>query len=300
MKLKPLLTGTGFLILFLISACKESDEPTPQITSKWEVFTTKNGLSSDTILSLAQDKNGTIWIGAQNGVCKLDNTTSTDFKKVRNGYKVNSISCSDDYVMFASSKGGLVIINNIWYYTNSVRKNCIDMEFFNNSFLCLYEDENLYVNNDSIGVIRDLKDIYVNGESLWYCRFGGLYRIFPSKITYSESNGMSSNVCFTMYQDSKNVIWAGMFNEEGISKISNNEIKNLKCGYIGSIAEDKKGNMWFGSQYYGIYKLETTGNLINYTKLDGLPNNKVTDILVTTDGLIWVSTLGGGIAKFKN
>jgi len=117
---------------------------------------------------------------------------------------------------------------------------------------------------------------------------------------YSESDGMTSDLCFAMYQDTESSIWAGSYNENGLSKITGNEVRNIKCGYITSIAEDLKGNMWFGSQYYGVYRMEKDGNLMNFTTLDGLPNNRVTDILVTKDGTIWVSLKGGGIAKLQN
>lgn len=300
MKFKLFLFGSGFLILFYISACKEIEDPAPEIKSKWKVFTTKDGLASDTIWSLMEDKSGTIWIGSGNGISIAENSSSEHFEVVDSGYKVNKINCVDDYVMLATNKGAFVFVDNNWYVINTIVKNCIDIELFDDMFWCLYEDEELFIDDYSLGVINGTKNIYVNGDDLWLCRLGGLYQYYPTKKVYSESSGMSSNLCFTMYQNANGTIWAGTFDKEGLSRITSNNIANFNCGYIGSIAEDQKGNMWFGSKYYGLYKLETNGNLKNYTMLDGLPNNKVTDILITKDSIVWIATEGGGIAKYEN
>jgi ligand-binding sensor domain-containing protein len=128
----------------------------------------------------------------------------------------------------------------------------------------------------------------------------GAYRIFPEKLSYTESEGLASNFCFAICEDSNNIIWVGTLDKKGLSKINKDEVINYNCGYIRTITEDSEGNIWAGSEYCGLYKIEPNGNIINYTMLEGLPNNKITDVFAAKDGAIWVATEGGGIAKLIN
>ncbi len=300
MKNKLFNAGIYFLILYSFVACIDFEDPTSESEVKWEIYTTQNGLLNDTVWSLAEDDGGTVWIGTENGLCTIDNSSSNNLEEVDSGYRVNSIKCYGDYVMAATDIGGYILIDGAWYYVSSKFTECIDMEYFEGSFWGLYEDEELFANDYYMGTYIGAKDIYVKDSSLFLCRIGGLYQYYPTANVYSESNGMSSSVCFAMYLSDEETIWGGTFDEKGLSKITDNEIVNYKCGYIRAIAEDLDGSIWAGSQYYGLYKLEANGNIQNITMLDGLPNNEITDILVTQGGTIWVATEGGGIAKLVN
>lgn len=297
MREKLLLIAALLLMLFLHQACLEFEEPVRDDKPKWEVFTTKNGLISDTVWSMSEDIGGKIWIGAANGLCSLKNSTSKQIEILDTGFRVNKIKSNDEYVMIATNLGAYVYFKENIHDVNYEQKNCIDIDFFDNSFWCLYEDGELFINEDFITVILGSTAIYANGESLWFCFLTGIIQFSPVSNIYTKLDGMSSSMCFAVYQDSKKTLWAGTFHNEGLSKIKDGIIENYNCGYIRAIAEDQDGNMWFGSQYYGLYKLEVNGNLINYTMLDGLPNNKITDILITKNNSIWISTEGGGIAK---
>ncbi len=66
--------------------------------------------------------------------------------------------------------------------------------------------------------------------------------------------------------------------------------------YVIGIYEDSKRNLWFGTLEKGIAKYD--GNrLTYYTKKDGLPSNRVTNVKEDTNGILWFNT-GNGISKY--
>ena len=66
--------------------------------------------------------------------------------------------------------------------------------------------------------------------------------------------------------------------------------------YIVETFEDSKGTLWFGTLEKGVAKYD--GNdLIYMTTKDGLPSNRITNVIEDTLGNLWFGT-GEGISKF--
>ncbi len=74
----------------------------------------------------------------------------------------------------------------------------------------------------------------------------------------------------------------------------------LPSNIITAIMQDKKGNIWIGTNN-GLSVYNAT-DFINFSVVDGLSNNWVTSIVESPDdpGTIWIGTIAGGLNKFKN
>ena len=77
--------------------------------------------------------------------------------------------------------------------------------------------------------------------------------------------------------------------KEGWSVYTTEE--GLVDDFVQAIAQDLKGNMWFGTK--GGVSLWHGNKFTNFTKADGLVDNNVNDIAVDTDGSIWFATDNG-------
>ena len=74
------------------------------------------------------------------------------------------------------------------------------------------------------------------------------------------------------------------------------KLQGLKHGTIGSMLQDKKGNLWFGTDG-GVSKYD--GKSFNtFTEKEGLANNTVWCILEDKNGNLWFGTAGGGASKY--
>lgn len=74
-----------------------------------------------------------------------------------------------------------------------------------------------------------------------------------------------------------------------------NELDFLKNVY--SIAEDNKGNIWFGAALYGLIKYDGK-TFTHYSKENGLTDNSIIELIKDRKGNIWIATRYGGIMKF--
>jgi ligand-binding sensor domain-containing protein/serine phosphatase RsbU (regulator of sigma subunit) len=73
--------------------------------------------------------------------------------------------------------------------------------------------------------------------------------------------------------------------------------QGMNSSYIYSMLEDRKGNLWFGSNGGGVSRYDGT-NFMHYTVEEGLNNNYVVSMLEDQNGDLWFGTNGGGVCKY--
>lgn len=75
----------------------------------------------------------------------------------------------------------------------------------------------------------------------------------------------------------------------------------LKGTRIRCITKDDSGNMWFSTYTndLGLVCLTSEGEIVSYTKEDGLPDNRVRGLITSADGSLFVGT-NGGLAVIKD
>lgn len=144
--------------------------------------------------------------------------------------------------------------------------------------------------------------IQAKDRTLWLATYFGVSNFNGSEfINYNKENGLSGNIVRTVFEDSKNRIWIGFWSD-GINYIENGKVHKISGPilekYPSAIQffETKDGTIWiFGSKAIMQYKNNEV-TLVYTTKGPkdyAIPN----DVIQTKDGIIWVATLGRGIAK---
>lgn len=172
---------------------------------------------------------------------------------------------------------------------------------------------------------------------LWFGTANGLnrydgysFRIFSNDP--SDSTTISDNGILSIYEDSKGYIWigtvegnlnrydrrSGVFKRYNItaSLTANGDAEENFFDFplplsrnndrsITSIAEDKNGNIWFGTWGKGLVKLNPVNDKIEHfhyqkEKPNSFHSNRIKTILVDAKGNIWVGTLGSGLFRFNS
>jgi ligand-binding sensor domain-containing protein/serine phosphatase RsbU (regulator of sigma subunit) len=287
-------------------------------------FTIENGLASNSVWSIMEDRDGNIWFGTEGGgVSKYDGHSFTNYNK-QNGLADNRVwSILQDRkgnMWFGTLDGGaskfdgktfttyrkteglpdMAIRNitedkdgNIWFATDGGGVSKFDGKTFTN-----YKTDQGLAHNTVVGSAVDDKG------NLWFGTYGGGLSRFGQKkfTTFTTEQGLSHNDVRSITKISNGDLWFCTLGR-GVSKYSDTSFTNyskaqgLSNNAIWSVTEDKNGNLWFGSYGAGLCRYDGPA-FINYTRQQGLPHNVCWSILEDKNGAFWFGTYGGGLCKY--
>lgn len=113
----------------------------------------------------------------------------------------------------------------------------------------------------------------------------------------------------SVYQDKAGTYWVGTaegvctFNKQNGKFNALTGSKGIESAFVSTIFEDHRGDIWFGTQGSGIYRLvreRGARTVINYTHIpdfaNSLSNNFINAIFEDKNKVIWVGT-GGGLNR---
>ncbi len=268
-------------------------------------FGIEDGLPQSGVQTLAQDKQGNIWIGTLGGVSKYNGLIFENFTK-KNGLAENRIvsSCVDKNgnVWFGHWVGGLSKydakskkIHEVFLPSNLQNDKTIN---------CIFEDKdgNIWFGTKGFGILKyEPSKGELDGTSTE--KEVGAYSVIQKK------NGIGSDFVNAITQDKNGTIW--LATDNGITQITYNQSgKKNQYGFsistdlptlsLTSLACDSKGNVWIGSSNSGIFRL-TNGSFKNskvYSTANGLASNYVKVIFQDNKDNIFIGTYGGGVSKY--
>lgn len=186
-------------------------------------FTKANGLPNDSVLSLAEGRNGSIWIGTDGGFSRWRNSEIESF------LPKNGLSQSTARALYEDREGSL------WVGTKRGLNQFVDRRT-----LPFTTAEGL-PSDDTGPVFQDPRGvIWVGTLGAGLARFDG-HR--SSVLTKQE--GLSSNSILALAGDAKGTVWVGT--DAGLNQIRNGEILRILPGAIRSLYQDGEGTLWIGT-----------------------------------------------------
>ncbi len=256
---------TRFLLLFLLSfiASIRSQE------LNFNHIAATEGLSHISVMSIWQDEIGYMWFGTRSGLNRFDGNSIEVYRmdeQGKSGLPSNLIN-----KVLGDNKGMIYLIAG---YNNLV---AYDMR--KNNFKTLESD------CQAMGISK-------NG--LWYERKGAIYKLssdLKKTLFYQASESWVIN-CF--YETIDNDLLVGT--ENGLYQIDNK--KNIRLlvdgANISAIYEDRKKNIWLGSNGNGMFRLLPNGRLAEQGELNEKLSSKIIrDICEDNNGEIWIGTFAG-------
>ena len=208
--------------------------------------------------------------------------------------------CQHLRCMYEDSNG------NLWFGTNVYN-------------LMRYDGDSLiYLLNDPEEGAPRFNGILEDDEGhVWFASYGGLIEFDGNTfINHSERCGIYEPEFMCMTRTKAGDILLGSHN--GVRRFDGQNFHTwlipkakidsvdpyLSHEGVTSILEDSRGNLWFGTDGYGLTKYD--GNsYTHFTKEDGLPDNFTGGLYEDVNGNIWISTMLGGISiydgkRFRN
>lgn len=256
-----------------------------------------NGLNSNSIYTLFEDREGKIWIGTDAGLCIYDGKAFAEIiiplpKNLAPNTNPTFLNSHWVYSILQASSGKLwfATIDGVYIYDGrSFTPFGIDEA--GNGFL---------TSNDKVERIIEDKagNIWLGGRTN-----EGVYRYDGKSITHFKLEELLQNGpkpkphqwAWPQVQDKNGNIWfsnwGGAYRYDGHSFTRFTKKDGLP-GMVTRIIEDKNGNLWFGGD--GICRYDGK-SFTCFTTKDGLANPGVWSILEDKAGNLWVGTRATGL-----
>jgi len=246
---------------------------------KFEVITTREGLSADYILALCVDREGNIWAGTfYNGVDEI-------WRGKFETYSTNEGLAGPLVRAMTEGRDG-----TIWIGTES------GLSRWNAGAVRSYTTKDGLPHDQIRSVYLDKHDILWLGTRDGLSRFDGKH--FKN---YSMSDGLSHNYARVVTEDFDGNIWIG-YSAQGIDRLRNGNFENMEHEGIPRvgirvIVRGKNRTMWIGTDAGLIRWRDKKATF--YKAEVGLPNDLFA-IYEDTDHTVWIGTYGDGLFRLKD
>jgi ligand-binding sensor domain-containing protein len=282
-------------------------------------YSTESGLAQSQVRSIAQDKNGYLWLGTLAGLSKYDGKKFVNYS-IQNGLIDNQI-----FSLAADKSIGL------WIGTTG------GLNYFDGEKISSYMFKEVMAENIVNAIAQDLQgNVWLATDGSGVCRFDGnkfdyfsekdgLTNDFVRAVCVDDKGqvwfGTKSRICFYdgkrfgtidtsiaqphnvshIFIDKNKKLWFSTFGE-GVYYYDNKDFKNynettgLISDWIRSAIDDSEGNMWFASRF-GIAKFDGK-TFMNFTESEGLPMDNTNIVFEDKEKNMWIGSDGKGLCKF--
>lgn len=253
----------------------------------------EQGLSQHSVLCIAQDSRGFMWLGTEAGLNRYDGARFRQYKYDYQdstslpGNTINALFNDSQQNLWVGTSYGLGIYNS--------KKDAFERIRINGSYTetihCIYEDRKSRI---WIGSHNGLH-LLTNREKQQFQSF------------YASDKGIADNIVRAVFEDRNGTIWIGT--ATGLTKMQeqaggsyrfetfrheSGKPNSLSSDYITGIAEDAQGKLWIGTLDDGVnlYDL-VTNSFTLYSHQDNDPsslaNNHIITVLFIKEK-VWVGT----------
>lgn len=239
-----------------------------------DVWLTENGLPQNTVHSIAQTRDGYIWIGTEEGLARFDGVKFTVFDKQ------NTPQLKSNYIraLLADRQGAL------WIGTAEGLVRMLDGKF------------TLFTTNEGLPS-NTIQAVYEDRQgNLWVATATGL-GLFKSGglTTFTTKERLIGGSIQALFEDAEGALWIAT--PYGVGRVKDGAFTNytvrdgLGSNTVRAIQQDRGGRLWFGS--LGGLTSFSGGRFTTYTTRDGLTNDRIISLHASRDGGLLVGTAGG-------
>ena len=278
------------------------------------IYSMANGLSSNGIRGLCQDREGILWIGTDGGgLNRMTRQFISGYAEAEGlaGSVVHGLLEDRAGIVWVTTQSGLAKITQgrVTNYAHGKGQGKLPLR---GGLQVLHEDragrlwiggwEGLCFFKDGVfsTVVPNLNVHAIHEDlhgTLWVGTHYGLVKFKDGvQVTYTTKDGLPSDIIRVIDEDQAGALWLGT--EEGLVKFQNERFtifttqNGLANNRIWSIHEDAEGVLWLGTFDGGLSRYKD-GRFTSYTTAQGLYNNGVFQILEDGRGYLWMSCYRG-------
>lgn len=292
----------------------------------------EQGLIQSQATSLAQDRQGHLWIGTLGGLSRYDGQSFSSYT-VRDGLPenpVNDLEIAPDGKLWIGTSHGITSYDGNQFHFIAVRRDVNNIGGGVTSISCSIDGKIWFISDGKPYYLNDNKvtqiDIPEKGKrvtALWATGAGEVWMgLSPDDKVYHFYEGkwmtlsMPSEVLRTrpfihrFYRDRNGTIWllsgSGLYVVQG-DHIVQPDLSHIITGRglistgmppITSMAQLPDGSYWLATNQGGALHLTDT-TIVRYSKHSGLADNTINDLLTDKEGNLWLASDGLGLFRFS-
>ena len=280
-------------------------------------FSSNDGLTDNQIHSIQEDNEGNIWFNTQEGVSSYDgarikNHTDAETKKIQNNFQIQSNEPLQGKWMKSDK--------DLWFEAG-IKDGVYRFDGQKLNYLA-FPPHKILNPIDNLFAVTDISK--GKNNMIWFGTYAGVFGYNGSDFTIinDETLGFDRKIeplhIRSILEDSKGRLWIGnngigVLLKDGDSIINfsnkhhlihpNSKRKGDKSPqgtleHVFTIAEDNKGNIWFGDRDAGIWKFDGKA-MKNFTKIDGLTSDFTLSIYEDKNGELWFGMTDGSVYRLN-
>ena len=248
-------------------------------------FSRTNGLPSDWVISLWEDREKNVWCGTGAGlvVIRPNNLETLSPPDKWNGRAVLSVLPMPDGTLWAGTEGaGLYRLQNGRWTSFGLTNYSSNQGLRNNFVWSLAADDagNILAGTWGGGLFAEKDDSFDFASGL-----ENVHLPMPALLFSHDGLWIGTT--------------AGVLHSQPGKLARFNEIAGEPFGDVRAIAQDKSGAMWFGTAGSGLVHLQN-GSFRRFKISDGLSSDFIECLHFAEDGALWIGTFGGGLNRLKD
>jgi ligand-binding sensor domain-containing protein/signal transduction histidine kinase len=281
--------------------------------SAQKLYTEKDGLVDDSVLSLTESADGSLWVGTRSGFSRLRGDEFESFRP-EEGLSQSSVSSlyeDREGSLWVGTKHGLnqfVDGRAVPYTVNEglpsndsgpllqdrmgrIWVGTLDAglaRFDGRHFSSLRVQQGI-ASNTILALADDIDG------AVWVGTSRGLNRLREGRVeaTFTRQSGLPSDEIRCLYRDRDGVLWIGT--EAGLVELNSGAFQSPPGSPrdpIVALAADKDGRPIFSTEH-GVFRVDK--GTVHEISLNGAPLRNVDAIYLDPEGLVWLGTSGNGL-----
>lgn len=237
------------------------------------------------LTALGRDKSGTLWIGSQEGLCRLrEGRTSCYYPRVDlvSNNILQSIAVSQIQAVVEDREG------NLWVGTSGEGLAVLrDTQFLN------------YGASDGLVAEGGLAVLAARNGSIWVGTFDRLAQFENGRFTLHGEAGLAVR---SLLEDEDGSIWVG--GSRGLHVMRGGVLRPVPLSGVApapvsAILRDGRGDLWVGIDGEGVVQLHG-GEVRRYGTTEGLPGLLIRGIVEDPEGTIWFGLKEHGVLRWRD
>lgn len=285
-------------------------------------WTSDDGLPSNSVTAIAQDKQGYLWFATSAGLARFDGTRFTVYDRhtsslLKSSF-ISGVQIVGDAIWFAAKGSGLGSLRDGQLELLSGKDGLTNT---NTHVLLADQRGTLWMTTESGGLFslrngrferlgttdglpsNELTALASEaGVRLWIGTAGSGLAVREGNIVrvFTKAHGLPSDTITSLHVGRSGLLYVGT--DKGVVQREDDRFVPVAADprlsvSVRALREDRSGRLWIGTDGAGLALVDGE-NVDWFTSRDGLSRDQVEAIFQDAEGGIWVATQGGGLDVF--